>query len=288
MVKFRTLSKKVFCGISLVCGLSFAQMLNAQITLEHTFLNERVNFNTGLVNGELNVLQDSPVTYPENSFYFTEVVDNSYRIKIYNSDYSLNTNQTYQFTPPMGYKVSSVTPSKKLFNTDDNYEFLITFVKISYVSYDNEYNKSILYDINGNVIKDFGAGNSIYVYPYLCIINNHYKLQVQRTLYNSENESYAKTEIYSVPGTHSSGVAEVRASQAQSPYPNPTNSTITLPYQLKQGEMSVMRIFNMNGQLIETKQIDFIFDKILLNVSEYETGIYIYEVNGVSSRFIVN
>jgi hypothetical protein len=287
MVQFRTLSKKIFCGISLVCGLSFAQMLNAQIELEHTFLNESMNFNIGLVNGEFNILQD-PVTYPENSFYFTKIVDNSYRIKIYNSDYSLHTNETYQFTPPSGYEVSSVLPSKKLFNADDNYEFMVTFSRISYVSYDNESYKTILYDIKGNVIKDFGASNSIYVYSYLLIINNSYKLLIQRTLYDTERNRFTNTEIYSVPGTHSSSASELKASKSQSPYPNPANSIITLPYQLKQGETSVMRIFNINGQLIETKQIDFVFDKILLNVSAYTKGVYFYEVNGVSSRFIVN
>jgi len=71
-------------------------------------------------------------------------------------------------------------------------------------------------------------------------------------------------------------------------YPNPANTTITLPYQLKQGEKSAMHIYNINGQLVETKQVDYVFDKILLNVSSYASGTYFYEVNGVSNKFIVN
>ncbi|MCL1943018.1 MAG: T9SS type A sorting domain-containing protein [Candidatus Azobacteroides sp.] len=290
MLQFGNFSKKLFCGISLVCGLSFVQMLNAQITLEHTFLNERVYFHIDVANGEPNFLNESITsTYPENSYYYTETIGNSYHIKIYNSDYSLNTDQTYQFIPPSGYRVSSVSPSKEIFNTDDNYEFMVKFVKISYASYDNEYYKSILYDINGNIIKDFGTGNNITIDSYLFIINNHYKLLVYRTLYDTEHNALTQTEIYSVPGTpHSSSVSELRANKSQSPYPNPANAVITLPYQLKQGEISVMRIFNINGELIETKQIDSVFDKIQLNVSGYSKGVYIYEVNGISSRFIVN
>jgi len=71
-------------------------------------------------------------------------------------------------------------------------------------------------------------------------------------------------------------------------YPNPAKTTINLPYRLKQGETSVMNIYNANGQLMETKKIDFVFDKIQLNVSGYTKGIYFYEVNGVSNKFIVN
>lgn len=287
MMQFIKISKKMICSISLVYGLSFAQITSAQIVLEHTF-NESVSFNIGVVNGETNILQDA-VTYPENSYYFTEIVENSYHIKVYNSDYSINTDQSYEFTPPIGYEVSSVSPSKKLFNADDNYEFMVTLMKTSYVSNDNEFFKTILYDINGNVMKDFGTGNSIVMSPYLFIINNHYKLMVQKTLYSIENGRETHTEIYNIPGTHSStNISEVRTSKNQSPYPNPANSTITLPYQLKQGEMSVMQIFNINGQLVETKRIDFVFDRILLNVSNYTKGVYIYEVNGVSSRFIVD
>ena len=71
-------------------------------------------------------------------------------------------------------------------------------------------------------------------------------------------------------------------------YPNPAKTTINLPYRLKQGETSVMNIYNANGQLMETKKIDFVFDEIQLNVSGYTKGIYFYKVNGVSNKFIVN
>jgi hypothetical protein len=64
--------------------------------------------------------------------------------------------------------------------------------------------------------------------------------------------------------------------------------TISLPYKLQQGETSVMRILNTNGQLIETKNIGSDFEQIQLNVSNYRKGMYIYEVNGVSQRFVVN
>ncbi len=288
MLQLKNLRKKLLYSIPLIYALSNAQITNAQITLEHTFINESVTFNMGIVNGQANYVYES-VTQPENSYYFTKIVDNSYHIKSYNSDYSLNTDKTYQFTPPLGYKVSTVSLSKKLFNTDENYEFMVVFVKTSSVAYDNDNSKAILYDTNLNVIKDFGTGAGLYISPYLYIIDNQYKLLICKIIYDTGHNQLTNSEIYSVPGTHTSiNVSEQKANVIQSAYPNPTISSITLPYQLKQGEISVMRIFNINGLLIESKQIDFVFDKILLNVSEYAKGVYFYEVNGVSNRFVVN
>ena len=48
-----------------------------------------------------------------------------------------------------------------------------------------------------------------------------------------------------------------------------------------------MNIFNINGQLIESKKIGYDFDKILLDVSGYAKGMYIYEVKNVSNKFVV-
>ncbi|MDR1678374.1 MAG: T9SS type A sorting domain-containing protein [Prevotellaceae bacterium] len=72
------------------------------------------------------------------------------------------------------------------------------------------------------------------------------------------------------------------------PYPNPANTIVTLPYKLAQGKTSVMNIYSTSGQLIESKQIDSVFDRILLNVSGYAKGIYLYEANDVSNRFFTN
>ena len=96
-----------------------------------------------------------------------------------------------------------------------------------------------------------------------------------------------KTEIYSLPGSISSSISAVKSSSIISPFPNPANSTINLSYKLAQGETAIMRICDIQGKLIEQKQIDCQFDKILLNVSNYNKGTYIYQVNGVSKKFIV-
>ena len=154
--------------VAIMCCLS--QVSNAQITLEHTFKNENVSVMSGNVNGKPNFFVEK--LFPVGSFYLTEVVNNSVHIKAYNPDYTLIIDKTYSLTPPTGYKVSHVWVFKKVFNTDDNYELLVTFSKISPVSNDNEACRLILYDSNRNVIKDFGAGHMFYIGNLVYIINN--------------------------------------------------------------------------------------------------------------------
>jgi len=240
---------------------------------------------SGNVNGKPNFFVEK--LFPVGSFYFTEVVNNSVHIKAYNPDYTLIIDKTYSLTPPTGYKTSYVWVFKKVFNTDDNYELLVTFSKISPVSNDNEASRLILYDSNKNVIKDFGAGNMFYIGNMVYIINNGCKVPISRYLYNG-GDLVANTEIYSVPGDPSAyDAGNTSVDSFSSPYPNPANTYITLPYKLNEGEFAVMNIFNVNGQLIESKKIGYDFDKILLDVSGYAKGMYIYEVKNVSNKFVV-
>ena len=270
--------------VAIMCCLS--QVSNAQITLEHTFKNESVSFVSGNVNGKPNFFVEK--LFPVGSFYLTELVNNSVHIKAYNPDYTLIIDKTYSFTPPTGYKASYVWVSKKVFNTDDSYELLVRFSKISPVSNDNEASRLILYDSNSNVIKDFGAGHMFYIGNLVYIINNSCKVRIVRRLYGGGENFVDNTEIYSVPGDPSAyDAGNTSVDSFSSPYPNPANTYITLPYKLNEGEFAVMNIFNINGQLIESKKIGYDFDKILLDVSGYAKGMYIYEVKNVSNKFVV-
>jgi len=71
------------------------------------------------------------------------------------------------------------------------------------------------------------------------------------------------------------------------PYPNPAKQIINLPYQLEKGKQATMKIVDINGKQIISKLIDSSFDKLLLDVSEYQKGLYMYEYNGKSGKFLV-
>ena len=48
-----------------------------------------------------------------------------------------------------------------------------------------------------------------------------------------------------------------------------------------------MNIYDARGVLMDTKTLDPDADWIDINVSAYRPGIYIYEYNGVSNKFVV-
>lgn len=241
----------------------------AQITLEHTF-NSNVSFGGEFFdNGD------------ENYYILINPDDN--QIKLYNMDYSLY--KTITIIPPSGYKINGLSfLTKTLFNPDDKLEFLVMFYNATSNSNISTTNK--LYNEDEILIKDFG-------YYFLTTtnilkINNQYCLSLLCYTNNTLPFTY-KTEIYSLPGAMSTSIAETGNinNHFSLPFPNPSNSFINLPYNLNQGQQSVMRISNIQGQLIELKQLDYEFDKIILNVSNYTKGIYVYEVNGISNTFVV-
>jgi len=217
-------------------------------------------------------------------FYTISGSKASTKIKIYNSDYSVYKESTLASVPStkgidtegeiskLFLNPYGVFATKHLFNSDDKIEFLI----LSWCMCSPEFSMQ-LYDEDGTLLQDFG--------------NKNYAKIIQTTdsklkLIIGTNSADSVTSIYTLPGTLSS-VSLKSATVSDSPYPNPASTTVTLPYKIASGTTTTMSIYNINGQLIEQKTIDSVFDKILLNVSGYEPGTYIYTYNGISNRFIV-
>lgn len=72
-----------------------------------------------------------------------------------------------------------------------------------------------------------------------------------------------------------------------SSYPNPAKNIITLQYICNSGEIERMNIYNISGKLIDTKIIDTNLDHIQLNVENYSSGVYLYNINKTSGKFII-
>jgi hypothetical protein len=66
-------------------------------------------------------------------------------------------------------------------------------------------------------------------------------------------------------------VSELNLSNVKSAYPNPAKTIIVLPYVLEKEQTSMIKIYKLNGQLVEQKQIDSDFDKLFLNVEFYQS-----------------
>ena len=96
-----------------------------------------------------------------------------------------------------------------------------------------------------------------------------------------------ETYIYSCPGNGeaTTSVENVPAKVKRNAYPNPANELLTLPYEAN-GATS-MKIYDMQGKLVERKFLDKNKQELQLNVKDYPSGMYFFEVNGESNSFVV-
>lgn len=214
--------------------------------------------------------------------YYSEAVgyalydsrDNS--LKIYGLDHSLESTNT--ISVPSGYEMYYfMQPSKYLYNDNDKVEFVAIFKKTDESVYITQ-----VQDQDGNSLVQLNGYVSLSNY----IANNTFKMRATYMESINANDEY-KEEIYSLGGTVPTGVSLIKSTSKKNPYPNPSNTTINIPYELNGSNVAILNIYNSNGQIIETKKIDSYFNEIKLNVSNYKPGIYMYEYNGVTNRFLV-
>ena len=238
----------------------FAFMGKAQkITLEHSFnslcsiVTENAENNNLLVNAEKYIIYDKI----------------SNQVKIYNLDYSLYKNVNINF--PNQYDITSVYLSSiKLFNNDDLIEFAVHLYNS-----ENYQHNTVLYNENGNILKEFKDVTTLMTFTT--------KTGDIKILTYTTNRG---CEIYSLNNSVSSK-QKSNINETKSAYPNPAIAKITLPYRLDSGEQTVMHIYSLTGQLLKAIQIDYNFDKIELDVSDFNAGEYIYEYKGISNKFNV-
>jgi len=254
----------------LFLSLSFLLLsVKTQISLDHTFNLDFVNnFERSRTHVEYFILNNEISFYILSQDFDTQIT----LLKIYNPDFSLRNSCSFDGNIFAGIQFYFF--SQKLFNDDGLIEFVVQYmIESELVSY------IVIYNENGEIIRKF-SDVSLYSWPKVAQYHNQAKLVIQ----------YAdKAEIYSLPGTIPNNISENTGKSFSTlpPYPNPSYSYVNLPYRLDAGQTSIMSIYNINGQLIEIKNIDAYFNVIKLNVENYNAGVYIYEYNGISNKFIV-
>lgn len=69
-------------------------------------------------------------------------------------------------------------------------------------------------------------------------------------------------------------------------YPNPTTSEIHLPYSLANGGAEMV-IYDMQGREVMRRSIYGSDSEVVLDVSNYTKGVYVYRVDGITRKFVV-
>lgn len=235
--------------------------MNAQIDLEHKYEQQGIYTTVQLANsGFKYVLFDN--------------AGSSAQIKLYNVNHSLWKTIDVP-NAPTNYWVGEVKYiSESLFDLDNKIECLVVY---RHQSADSEHIKII--NENGTVIKDLPNRQLARI---VSTAPNTFKLLVNDYSPYPNNGA----EVYSLPGTTTNlGVSDNEAQLTGFAYPNPSSQFITLPYKLNGANKGVLNVYNLNGQIIETFNIDSVFDTILLDVSNYAAGMYRYGVfvNGMET-----
>ena len=252
-----------------------SQISKAQVNLEYTF--------TGVVR----LSDDSYISRDGYSGGFVSFDNPNRKIYIYNLDYSLN--KLISYVLPTGYQLNKYPVvsylTKKLFNDDEKIEYLVSF----YYS-DKGYQRMalILYNEDGDILKDFGNAGSLEFNAHKMSDNKDILSVIRGYNYNQNlilTDWY--TQIYSLRGAITDISSVLESKSINRPFPNPANQIINIPYKLISGESSFMKVMDIQGRLVEQIQIDTKSEKVLLNVSDYQNGIYFYVIDGVRSKFVV-
>lgn len=227
--------------------------LKAQLSLEHSFNADNQN-----------TFAEYFIT--DNGIQYYHYDKTTLAFTIYNVDYSIY--KTIQLSVQSGHSVFLIyCVSNKLFNSDNLYEFIL--VTTDYMDY-----KMKLYNENNVMLKDFGNKFGAGVIQH----NGVSKLMVR---------GFTSNDIYSVPGSIPTGLSGKSDYNANA-FPNPASNCITLPYTLHPGNKATLKVFSADGRLMDQKEINAVFNSIQLNVDNYPPGLYFYDYNGISHKFIVS
>ena len=250
----------IMLGLMMLVSQSFAQL-----TLDHTFSGRMASSFPSI---------DEPI-----GLYYNTANINSNTFYLYNSNYSLY--KTVVVDLPSGYSITVASSlGKHIINTDDKIEFFIS------ASRSNSYLAKIVNE-DGVVIQDFGqAGSSTLSNGGIYKTGTQIRLNILKGSLANGVWVY-QTEVYICHGNYNAVASFENENTTMQPYPNPTTALINLPYHIDKGTVSTINIYNINGQLVDSYNIGGDFEMITIDVNNYAKGIYVYEYNGISNRFVV-
>ena len=254
--------------LTLALTLAFMPVFS-QATLRHTFTNNSGGLHSVFQNSIHEYVYE---TLPEVSYVVCNLDEDEAitGFSVYDANFELTKEIPFTVEGKWGIRFTSfgiVMAGKHLFNNDEKIEICLSPMRREGGSI-----STIILNEDGEVL----------FMEYGLLISNLYRAndELRFEVYNLGN---GNIKIYATQGNYS---ADEMVIIPQSPYPNPANMTVTIPYTLN-GKSTEMHIYDSRGVLVDTKTIYPDVEWIDLNVSTFRPGIYIYEYNGISNKFVV-
>ena len=193
--------------------------------------------------------------------------------RLYNTDHSLF--RTINCNIPSGFYLSDIKfISEKLFDTDSGIEMLCTYYTYNTAKAYYDYDSKIIND-DGSQITFIDGG----LYNYINQTSeNTYKLFSYCYDYSTSPEK-VWTNIYSLPGT----VVSAQLLNDKTPdillnaFPNPASNSIKVAYSLPVNvNQATLHLIDNSGRQVEQFIIDKHTDHLMLDVSRFQSGVYVY------------
>lgn len=216
--------------------------------------------------------------------YYYSADGNSGQVTVYKDDYSRY--KTFSFDLPTGYKFSSALISDKIFNSDTDFEFLVTAVKINVSGLDTDMTKLVLCNEKGQIMYDFGSATLI-TSNFIKTISGSSKLILYKMIYNIDMMDYVtSTDIYNVQGDYS-GIYSVKSFDNMKVHIDRKNNIIEFESK-NLFDKNYLRIYDLKGELFLSKSFEINTNgKYSISSSLLSSGIYVYDFNGVTGKLII-
>jgi hypothetical protein len=212
--------------------------------------------------------------------YFLMDVPNG-QCRIYNTDHSLF--RTINCNIPSGFYLNDIKfLSEKIFDSDEGIELLCTFYKY--------YSASAYYEYDSKIINEDGSQMTIIdgaLYNYINKTGeNTYKLFSYCYDFSIFPEK-VWTNIYNLPGIAVSAfyLNEKSPEILLNAFPNPATNSLkvayTLPGNVTQG---TLHLIDNSGRKVDQFIVDNHTDHLMLDISKYKSGVYMYFIEYGNSR----
>lgn len=219
--------------------------------------------------------------YADNSTSHYLIGKGNNTFEIYNANHTLyktlapNIPGTYTYIPEL--LKESYPISKRIFNTDDQLEFILTFIN-------NQNGQRLMLIINedGNIIKQFGNDYHTLYQIFHDAVANQNKFVISKS-----SGTNTITEVYTLP-TSTLTTLEIQTQNKNklSAFPVPANKLLTITNPGNGGNN--IQVYDVSGKMVLHKSFSSGEKNIALDVESLKAGVYLYKIGDQSSKFIKN